>query len=260
MGHTRLGPLPRTRQWKQVVGLVGAGAAAGQVAAATLDAAGGAFAAAANDPVFAEAVWLLVRVPLAATAADFAAALGGVGVAVPDRPGAADVAAGVSDALDAVTPNTRGRTDLGELAHLAAVEALAAAAGAALDGRLFGVAPEDVQAAFARPASAGRFGALARDFFARFADKCLNYFLSRTLGEQVGGTLRFRSVADQARFEAAVKTHCREAARIVETFAAEWQSKHNWKTGGDIDREAVSGFAAHALDKLDAEFRRGGPA
>ena len=38
MGHTRLGRLPRTRKWQDVVGLIGAGADTADIAAATLDA------------------------------------------------------------------------------------------------------------------------------------------------------------------------------------------------------------------------------
>jgi len=36
MGHTRLGELPRSRKWQEVVALLGAGAAANQMAAATI--------------------------------------------------------------------------------------------------------------------------------------------------------------------------------------------------------------------------------
>ena len=260
MGHTRLGELPKSRKWRQVVGLVGAGAAAAQVATATLDAAGRAFALAADDTLFAESVWLLFRVPLAARSGDFAEALRECGLDVPDGPGLCDILAGLAGALDARTPCNKGRTDLGEVAQLAAIEALADAAGKALGASLFGVAPEDVRAAFASQATGAKFGALVRDFFARFADKWLGYYLSRTLGEQVGEGERFRTLADQERFEGALRTHCREVARVVEDYAADWQSKANWESGGDIDRESVGKFAAYAMEKLEAEFRRGGPA
>ena len=39
MGHTRLGDLPRTRRWGEVVGLLACGASTAQVANATMDAA-----------------------------------------------------------------------------------------------------------------------------------------------------------------------------------------------------------------------------
>ena len=39
MGHLRLGRLPRTQKWKEVIGLVDGGGSAAQVADATIDAA-----------------------------------------------------------------------------------------------------------------------------------------------------------------------------------------------------------------------------
>ena len=49
MGHIRLGLLPRTRAWKEVVGLIVAGADVSQVAAATINAAEKAFSFVLND-------------------------------------------------------------------------------------------------------------------------------------------------------------------------------------------------------------------
>jgi hypothetical protein len=39
MGHVRLGALPKTHKWEQVVGLIAAGADVGRIAAASADAA-----------------------------------------------------------------------------------------------------------------------------------------------------------------------------------------------------------------------------
>ncbi|MBY0457042.1 MAG: hypothetical protein K2V38_06880, partial [Gemmataceae bacterium] len=75
MGHIRLGPLPATRRWQEVVDILAAGAAAAQVATAAMNAAEKGLRAAADDPAVLEALWLLVRIPLAARQRDFAAAL-----------------------------------------------------------------------------------------------------------------------------------------------------------------------------------------
>lgn len=258
MGHIRVGTLPQTRNWQEVVTLIGLGAGAPQVATAAARAAAGALAAAADDRLFVEALWLLVRLPLAARSDDFAAALRGCGMDVPTDPGFADILGAVADALDARTPNGKGRTDLGEMAQSAAAATLAAVIGRALDGRLFGVGPDDVRAAFAAQATPAKFGPVVRAFFADFADRFLNSFLSRTLGGQVGPDQPFRTLADHDRFRDGVKTHCREAAGIIEAFAGEWLAKHNWQSAGEIDRDEVSRFAGHAAKKLDDEFRRRG--
>ena len=50
MGHIRLGRLPRTKRWNEVVELIGGSASSAAVASATLDAAEGDLARAASDP------------------------------------------------------------------------------------------------------------------------------------------------------------------------------------------------------------------
>ena len=62
---------------------------------------------------------------------------------------------------------------------------------------LFGTTPEDVKNAFSKIATNKQFGLLARDFFARLTNKCLNYFVSRAVHHHVGEGRRFRTLAQQ---------------------------------------------------------------
>jgi hypothetical protein len=255
MGHIRLGSLPRTRKWQQVVGLIQGGARVAQVAVATIAAAEKALGRAADDPGVVETVWLLTQLPLAARAGDFPAALRDCGLPVSDSPGLMEVVGALSDALDAQMPNGVGRTDLGEMAQMAAAEVLTEVIGARTRG-LFGTSPADVQKALADLATVKQFGTVARGFFARFTNKCLGYFLSRVLADQVGEGRRFATLAQQAEFSKALKSHCNEAAVIVERFSGEWFSKANWVEGG-ISRKAAAAFTAVAMRKLVEELTQG---
>jgi hypothetical protein len=196
-----------------------------------------------------------MRLPLAARSDDFAAALRECGLSVPDEPGLLEVVAAVTGAIDATMPNCRGRTDLGEMAQMAAAETLTEVIGGRLQS-LFDTDPGDVRREFARLATSKQFGVFARDFFARFTGKTLDYFLSRALPEQVGEGERFRTLAQQAEFTKALDLHCREAARIAEAFAGDWLMKNNWEQGGEITREHVSDFTAYAAKKLTDELRQ----
>ena len=75
MGHIRLGTLPRTRKWIEVLDLIGGGAGSLEVAAATMDASDRGLAGAAKDPGLVHSVWLLTQIPLAARSDDFAGRL-----------------------------------------------------------------------------------------------------------------------------------------------------------------------------------------
>jgi hypothetical protein len=225
-----------------------------QLATATTNAAAAGLKSAANDHGVVESYWLLMRLPLAARAADFAATLGQCGVSVSDAPGLLEVVTAFTAAVDARMPDGRGRTDLGEMAQTAAAETLTAVVGGRTRG-LFGTAPEDVRREFAALATARQFGTLARQFFTRFSFKCLNYFLSKALPDEVGPGKRFRTVAEQAKFTDALQTHCHEATRVVGQFAGAWFSKERFHAAGDITRAKAQAFLGHAMTKLTGEFR-----
>ncbi|MBX9582811.1 MAG: hypothetical protein K2X87_21095 [Gemmataceae bacterium] len=259
MGHVRVGTLPRTRRWGQVVELVGLGAGAAQVAAAVLHAAGRHLAAAHQDPGVVEAVRLLMLLPLAGRADDLAGALRGVGLAVPDDPGLVDVLAAATAAVDAATPGNRGRTDLSDLARSALGGTLVEVVGEHLH-TLLGPDPADVPRALGRYATPKQFGALAHEFFARFLTRFLDYHLSKTLPLHVGPGKRFDSLAAVERLGRELAHHCRERTLILRDFAGDWWSKERWEGGGEFDRGRVRAFVYGAVAKLAAELRWEGPA
>jgi hypothetical protein len=256
MGHIRLGELPRTRKWRQVVGLIEGGAGTAQVANATIHAAEAGLSFAAEDKGVVETIWLLSQLPLAARCGDFSQALQGCGLNVSASPGLMEIVGAVTDAIDAKMPNCKGRTDLGEMAQMAAAETLTEAIGARTQS-LFGTTSEDVQQAFAKLATHKQFSVFAKDFFACFTNKCMNYFLSRALSHNLGEGQRFATLSQQANFTSALKTHCREAARIVEEFSGGWLSRKNWETKGNISREDIAAFTGYAMKKLTDELKQG---
>src|SRR3954462_14202421 len=73
MGHIRLGVLPKSQKWQQVIEELRLGSEVNTVAAAAADAAEARFQRASNDPAFLHAFWLLTQIPLAARGPAFAA-------------------------------------------------------------------------------------------------------------------------------------------------------------------------------------------
>src|SRR5215212_9370827 len=123
MGHQRLGVLPRSKHWKEVVELIGAGADVQDVAAATARAAEASMMDASGDPAVQHAFWLLAKLPLAARNENFQAALAELGVRVPgEDPTLIDVVSGVMQTIDRHTHEQGLRSDYGEIAQLSAAE------------------------------------------------------------------------------------------------------------------------------------------
>jgi hypothetical protein len=128
MGHQHLGRLPRSRKWQAVIGLISDGSSAVEVAAATAAAAEGELAEASNDPAVRRSVWLLTQIPIAARADDFGAELRKLGLATRNAPTLEDIGSALMKAIDIHVDERGRRTDIGEIAQLAAVESLVAVA------------------------------------------------------------------------------------------------------------------------------------
>ena len=254
MGHVRLGTLPRTRNWVQVLDLVGGGAGAPNVAAATMNAAQRGLEAAAQDKGLVYTVWLLTQVPLAARSADFEGRLRKLGLDVSGSPGLLEVTGAFADAVDTHLRRTGGRTDLGEMAQMAATEAMTLL-GTPANGSMFDAAAPRAKEALAAFTTAKQFSALATEFFARLTTKYLTYFLSRELSNYVGPGGRFAGIDSHAEFTRALDLHCHQASRIVEVFSGGWFSKGQFS--GPITQQKVSGFVHVALKKLRAELAKG---
>jgi len=255
MGHLRLGALPRSREWAQVVELIMRGGGADAVAAAALVAADEGFQRAADDEGLGRTVWLLTQLPLAARHADYVDRLRAIGLSLASEPGLLDLVGAFTDAVDQHMRLAGGRTDFGEMAQMAAAETLTKALGERSKS-LFGTSAADVQHTLGSLATTDQFGAFARDFFGRLTRRYLTFFLSRELSNHVGGERRFANAAEHAEFNGALDLHCRQASRIVEEFAGSWFSKTNWESG--IAPDTARGFAWVALKKVRAELRDGG--
>lgn len=255
MGHLRLGELPRTRKWQQVVGLIDGGAGTAQVANATIVAAEGGLKEAGSDAGLVETIWLLTQVPLAAKSDDFVKSLREVGLDVRGTPTLMEVVAAFSDAIDRRLDRPGARTDLGEMAQMAAVETISGVIGERTTS-LFETTAEDVQRELGRLATNAQFSTFTRRFFSRLTERYLDYFLSRALTLHVGEDRRFATLAEQAEFSRALGVHCREASLIVEKFSGGWFSKTNWEKKG-ITRQDAAGFAHIAMKKMSAELRQG---
>ncbi len=253
MGHILLGTLPVTRKWREVVGLVSGGAPPDLIAGASASAAEAALRHARDDPALLHSFWLLTQLPLAARTPDFLESLQALGLRIDRDPSLLEIVGALTEAIDRQTESAGGRTDLGEMAQLAAADSLATVVGSNLPS-LFGPSADDVQLELGKFAARDRFAVLARDFFARLTERYLDYYLSRELSNHIGSTRRFISSDAHADFNDALSQYCREASRIVEAFAGGWYSKTNFE--GGITPEKAGAFVFVALRKVRQELRK----
>lgn len=267
LGHIRLGPLPKSRSWKQVVETLTGSRLRGSpvsssasrvnlIAAQTLKAARNTLAKASDDAGVRYTFYLLTQLALASRHPDWRAALYEHGIALSDKSSVFDLTAEVQGAIDRyVGGTTVGATDLSEMAQQAVGEALTGLLAAHKPGLFEGAESNDLKNALRALSTKKGFGQLGQRFFARFVARFLNFHLSRATAAGLGAP-RLQNLGHIGEFNEALTTHCQQSARIVRDFCGDWYSKTEYQQG--IDLKNSSRFLAIVVKKLRSELQHQG--
>ena len=262
MGHTRLGTIPKTQKWNEVVrtvtafglsGEITADEAIGVIASRTLDAAEGALFLAARDPGVRYSFYLLTQIALASRTPHWEDALKRNGIDLAPHGNIFDLTAEFQYAVDRyIHANPGGTNDLSEMAQQAAGEAIASLAGAHT-ASLFGDSRDDLKNAIRTLSTQKGFGQLGQRFFGRFVARFLNFYLSRVTATALGKQ-QIRDLGDISQFNDDLWVHCDQSARIVRDFCGDWYSKTEFEQGIDLNNS--SRFLGVAIKKLRKELQQ----
>ena len=255
MGHQRLGKLPAHRLLPEIVKyLVMGGTPTDDLVNQVVDVGQHALTHAVKDPVFIEALWLLVRIPQAAGSGDFTNGLRGLGLSIGKFPSLTEVLVAYDAALERVQRQSgTGPTDLGEMARCAALAAFGQATQDRLP-RLWVPTPEDVRASASALKGTEPFAAMTHRFYSNFVERVIHYYIDRNLHHMVGPNRVARSVNDLRAFDGAIRRHCDEAALIMRAFAGDWLGKNYYKEGKQISQDDMRRFSLHAGEKIRLEL------
>ncbi|MCC3306224.1 hypothetical protein [Sneathiella sp. HT1-7] len=254
MGHIRLGTLPQSKKWREVVDLLEADASLDEVAAAAARASELDLGRASDDPAFQHVTSLLVQLPFWARSPGFDQVLAGLNFDPNALSSVSSLLANLSGSIDQSFFELGGSSDAGELARSAFLETLSVELRHRLPS-LFEPTPQEIRKALASFSSGANFAPLARAFFAKLTYKSLDYYLSRELANHTGANKRFSDDAQRREFESALAQHTVEASRIVEEFAGGWYGKTIWKEQ-NLDQEAINKFTRYAFKKMRSELVR----
>ena len=257
MGHIRLGNLPKTRNWKQVISLLDETSDPALIAEATLKAASSILKKAPNDLGIAHCFWLLTQLPFEARSPDFFAQAKKLGLKLSSDPSLLELTSAFTEAVDDHLRKNGRRTDLSEIAQLAASESLTACC-AEKTRSLFGTNPDDLRRAIEDLSNPKKFSYLSKRFFGAFTQRYLSYFLSKELSNHVGANATLSNLREHTEFNDALKTYCQQSAKIVEEFSGAWFSKTKFFEG-TITPEKAKGFLYVAFKKIVSELKREGP-
>ncbi len=263
MGHTRLGTLPKTQKWIEIIATIAGGSTSGadegtlvdevqQIADKTLEVAGTGLEKAVSDPGLSYTFYLLTQIALSSRMDNWRQPLSQLGINLAPDSTLFDLTSGLQNAIDDHLFSQGRSTDISEMAQKAAGEAVATLT-APWAATLFGSGSTELQDAVKTHLSTKKgFSNLGQQFFGRFLNHFLNFYLSRVTAAQVG-TARLQQVGDLSQFNGALQAHCEQTARIVRDFCGEWYSKTEFQEG--INPDNSSRFVAVALRKLKSELK-----
>lgn len=251
MGHIRLGVLPKSARWREVVGLMEADPdSAAQIAGATLAASERYLISIREDPALVRAYWTLVRLMAAARGDDFASELRSLGLPADGSTSTIGFIAAVADAVRRENASSADGSMAGEIGGLALRRALMETVGTHASS-MFGSDLDDIRTALRAHSTERQFGEVSKRFFGDFLARVLRGAIDREAPRLLGA-----SASDELLNQ--VDLHARQSAVIVQTYAGEWLSKKNYERAGQITREDAQGFIAIALRKLRSELKQEG--
>lgn len=248
MGHNRLPRLPTSRNWQQVVQLLEASAPPQDIVAQTAISAQRSFQSAADDPVYVEAVRILIALAQAGQAGDTGPSLRRQGLELNQSETLLDLLDAVSERLENVSRTHQGVSDLGELSRRALLTTLHTRLLDRMPG-LFGEQPGDLANALQHYSGPIGFSELSRGFFTAMTSETLAYWLERTLSAQVD------DIGTRDAFDGALHQFSAEATRIIKEFSSGWYAKHALNVE-NTPVEAARSFAAVAFKKINDELSR----
>lgn len=258
MGHRRVGVLPKTQRWRDLVDQLeafsGDESELASVVAGTLEGVRDRFARIESDTSVRASFEFLVTLAFASGTEEPLAQLRAAGIDLKEGESPLALASAFASWLEA-------RTDLPEYASIAGAAACDALSrwhrkNIPDTPSLFGKDFERFSVWRKLSTGAG-FCELARLYFASCTERYLRYFLEREASRAI------ENLFERDKFDRMlsshiddVSRHAFETAKITQSFAAVWFNKH-LKTGLPDD-EAKAAFLSLAFGKIRDELRREG--
>jgi len=260
MGHLRIGTLPRTRKWREVVDSIGAASGLNSdfitaLAEKTLDASSQTLRNLPLDSVVQKCFLFLTALSVAGQAQNVKVAATNLGIEFDGDPTKLQLSRALRTWLEDLDTKTFN-PELANLARQATTDTISTWINKNLTNpqlTLFAQS-EDPFMPWRKSSNAAGFCELSRIYFSNFTTRYLNYFLSRTASAQ------FQTLTERENFSKAIQQkvdliaqHALETSKLVQHFSAGWFTKH--ANNNLPSEQEVEGFLRHSFEKIREELR-----
>lgn len=256
MGHERVGVLPKTKRWRDVVRQIATLPEAefdiSDLSRKTIENVRSRFRHIEIDDGVKAAFTFLVALATASKRQEPQKQLVNLGIQIPANP----TAIALAKSLQKWVNSNINSLEYGEIAQSAAVDTIAFwyNKNRTTQETLFKTNPDPFEV-WRKASDGSGFCELARAFFAKFTERYMNYFLERE------ASTALKNLDERDRFHKKLQEHIDqishhafETAKITQSFAAGWFNK-NAKQGVP-EQKAIQGFLAIAFGKIREELMR----
>lgn len=254
MGHIRLGRLPKSKVWDEVVALLDRQPEdIPGIAAAVLEASAEALERGTTVASASRGFLVLLELAQASERGDLVGELRRQGLTVRADSPMLLVLSDLGERVREGAPRGALNDNYNDFAGLALRRALFETVG--VQGpSLFGSTVDQLQTGFRRFSGGDAFGRLTRLFFGDFLARSLHSAVDRELSNHVGEEGAFGDVGQSRAFSEALDRYARETAAIVQRFATEWYAKNHWQRHERLGARHSRLFAEVALKKLRSDL------
>lgn len=254
MGHIRLGRLPKSTVWNEVVELLEqAPEDVAGIAGAVLEASEADLNNRAALDAVADGFWILLRLAQSVDGSGVISELRDIGVSASDDTPLLRVLGDLGEELRYSGAVGDQGGHLREMAGLAMRKALLETVGAQ-GADLFESTAAQIEAGFRRWAGGERFGRVTQLYLGDFLARVLAAGVDRELSQHVGREGSYADVGDSRAFADALDRYGRETAGIARRFASDWYARNHWHLRRVLTRRAARRFSAVALRKLQSDL------
>lgn len=254
MGHERIGFLPKTKQWNDIVRQLSAyegdNEAVKKITNDTLSCIRKTYEQMPYDESVTKAIKFLAMLSYSAKQIDQMSFLNGNGCSVDNKLSLFSLMNSAKNYI--ATEN--GSLETNKIARDAVLQSITTYQGSHTSEQLtlFGGQSDSV---WKDAGSGAAFCELARSFFAAFTDRQIKYYIERSAASEIDNYAALQSffagISQQAD---AISHHAFETSKIMQSFAAGWFNKH--AVDSIPSDSKVTDFLRISFGKMREEFRR----
>lgn len=258
MGHTRLGSIPKSKKWTEVVDIFVSEIENVQlkedelkkISSSTIRAANNGLEEVKYDEGLQYSFYLLSQLILKSKTDNWYKELSHLGLNINEKSTALDVEIELHSAIDDYCEANNIHSDISEIAQKAVGSTLS---NLVLENSasLFNDHATDIKVALKRYSTVKGFSEVGQKFFGSFLSKYLNFYLSRISASTLGRGL-ITKVNDISNFNHSFENHCYQSAKIIKEFTGEWISKTEFEQG--VNQENIGRFLVVSIKKIQAEL------